>query len=46
VLNLHYDPLHPADAPMESQDVMGPRLRQQYHLLPRQQMQDCYTCHR
>jgi len=46
VFNLHYDPLHPGDAPAESQDVMGPRLRQQYHLLPRQQMQDCYTCHR
>ncbi|HWE01289.1 MAG TPA: cytochrome c3 family protein [Tepidisphaeraceae bacterium] len=46
VFNLHYsaeqDPKHPG----ATQESLGQELKIQYHLLPRQQMQNCSTCHR
>jgi hypothetical protein len=46
VFNLHYDPIDDPKLTHQSQAQIGEELRQRYHLLPHQQMQDCYTCHR
>jgi hypothetical protein len=46
VFNLHYDPAQDDKMQRKPQSEVGPLLRERYHILPRQQMQDCYTCHR
>ncbi|MDB5172901.1 MAG: hypothetical protein JWO87_2101 [Phycisphaerales bacterium] len=46
VFNLHYDPAHDPKHPGETQLSLGLKLKEQYHLLPREQLQNCSTCHR
>ena len=46
VFNLHYDVEHDPKHPGETQATLGPKLVAEYHVLPKQQMQDCSTCHR
>ncbi|HEY2585387.1 MAG TPA: cytochrome c3 family protein [Tepidisphaeraceae bacterium] len=46
IFNLHYDPAHDPKRPGETQATLGPKLVKEYHILPSQQMEDCFTCHR
>jgi len=46
VFNLHYDPLHDVERKFPPQGKIGPELVEKYHLLPRQQLMNCSTCHR
>jgi hypothetical protein len=46
VFNLTYDPAHDPARPGETQESLGRKLVREYHVLPKQQMQDCFTCHR
>ena len=46
IFNLHYDPEHDPRHPGETQATLGPKLARDYHILPRQQLEDCWTCHR
>jgi hypothetical protein len=46
VFNLYYDPAHDPAHPDETQESLGTKLIEEYHILPKQQLQDCYTCHR
>jgi hypothetical protein len=46
IFNMHYDPREDPEHPGETQETLGPRLAEEYHILPRQQMQSCSTCHR
>jgi len=46
IFNMNYDPAHDPAHPGETQETLGAKLVEEYHVLPRQQMQDCYTCHR
>jgi hypothetical protein len=46
VFNLHYDSLTDGKEGNKPQQQLGEELRERYHVLPLQQMEDCYTCHR
>jgi hypothetical protein len=46
VFNLHYDPAHDPNHPGATQESLGRELKDQYHILPRQQLENCSTCHR
>ena len=46
VFNLHYDAAHDPAHPGATQESLGRELKEQYHLLPRQQLENCSTCHR
>ena len=46
VFNMHYDPRYDPKRPHETQDTLGPKLVRQYHILEKQQLQNCSTCHR
>jgi len=46
VFNLHYDPTTDPDHPGETQMSLGRKLVREYHILPKQQLEDCFTCHR
>ncbi len=46
VFNLHYDPEHDPKHPGATQESLGRELSKEYHLLSRQQLQNCSTCHR
>jgi hypothetical protein len=46
VFNLHYDPEHDPKHPGATQVSLGKELVEKYHVLPTQQLQDCFTCHR
>ena len=48
VFNLDYDVSNTPDPryPKETQEQRGQRLMKEYHVLPTQQMQNCWTCHR
>ncbi|MDB5329302.1 MAG: quinol:cytochrome c oxidoreductase pentaheme cytochrome subunit [Phycisphaerales bacterium] len=46
VFNLHYDPARDPKHPGETQLTLGRKLKEQYHLLSREQLQNCSTCHR
>jgi hypothetical protein len=45
VFNMHYDVEHDPKRPGETQATLGPKLIKQYHVLEKQQMQSCSTCH-
>lgn len=46
VFNLHYSPEHDPAHPGMTQQTLGEELKKEYHLLPREQLQNCWTCHR
>ena len=46
VFNLHYDVENDSKNPGRTQYTLGRQLTKEYHLLARQQMQNCSTCHR
>ena len=46
IFNLHYDVRSDPEHPGETQATLGPKLVELYHIESRQQLQDCYTCHR
>ncbi|HZL33803.1 MAG TPA: cytochrome c3 family protein [Tepidisphaeraceae bacterium] len=46
IFNLHYDPQKDANRGNPTQLELGLKLKEQYHILPRQQLQNCSTCHR
>lgn len=46
IFNLHYNPEHDPNNPGMTQETLGRKLYQEYHILPKQQMQNCSTCHR
>jgi len=46
VFNLHYDPRQDPQHLGETQRTLGPKLVAEYHILPRRQLEDCFTCHR
>ena len=46
VYNLHYDPSKDPAHPGATQDSLGRELMQEYHLQPKQLLQNCSTCHR
>ena len=46
IFNMHYDPRHDPNRPHETQDTLGPKLVKEYHILEKQQLQTCSTCHR
>lgn len=46
VFNLHYDPANDPKHPGMTQESLGKQLKEDYHILPRQQLENCSTCHR
>jgi hypothetical protein len=46
VFNLHYDPAQDPAHPGATQASLGHELMDQYHILSKQQLQSCSTCHR
>jgi hypothetical protein len=46
VFNLRYDPASDPAHPGATQETLGRELRDQYHIPPRQQLENCSTCHR
>ena len=46
IFNMHYDPKEDPENPGETQETLGRKLFEEYHIMPKQQMQSCSTCHR
>jgi hypothetical protein len=46
VFNLHYDPANDPAHPGATQESLGSELMQEYHLQPKELLQNCSTCHR